>query len=245
MAATEVAPGVHRMGTQFVNWYVLETDDGVVAIDAGFPGYAKTLEDDLRALGRALEDVRAVVVTHGDGDHIGMVDALTARGAAVRLHPGDAELVASPRPKKTEANPLGYVVRYGATRRIFWHGMRSGIFRLPKITDFQPLEDGAEIAGTGLRAIHTPGHTDGHCVIHHADRGVLFAGDELCTRNPLTGREGMQIPARGANIDTAAVVASLDRLEPLAADVVLCGHGEPFNGSPADAVAVARSAGQS
>src|SRR3954453_16872620 len=103
---TEVAPGVHRLGTQFVNWYVLETDDGIVAIDSGFPGYAKTLENDLRALGRSLDDVRAVVLTHGDGDHTG-----------------------------------------------------------------------------------TPGHTHGHCVFHHADRGVLFAGDELCTRNPLTGRE--------------------------------------------------------
>ena len=48
-----------------------------------------------------------------------------------------------------------------------------------------------------------------------------------------------------ANISTASVLTSLDRLEPLAADVVLCGHGDPFNASPADAVAVARSAGQS
>jgi len=88
---TEVAPGVHRLGTQFVNWYVLETDDGIVAIDSGFPGYAKTLEDDLRALGRSLDDVRAIVLTHGDGDHTGMVGALTARGAPVHLHPGDAQ----------------------------------------------------------------------------------------------------------------------------------------------------------
>ena len=48
-----------------------------------------------------------------------------------------------------------------------------------------------------------------------------------------------------ANLSTDAVLASLDRVEPLAADVVLCGHGEPFNASPGDAVAVARSAGVS
>jgi glyoxylase-like metal-dependent hydrolase (beta-lactamase superfamily II) len=242
MAPTEVAPGVHRLGTEFVNWYVLEAADGIVAIDAGLPGYARTLERDLRALGRSLDDVRAVVLTHGDADHTGVVGSLTSRGAPVHLHRDDAELVAKPRPKKTEASLLRYVVRHRAPQRFLWHAIRTGSVRPTTITDFQPLEDGAEIAGTGLRAIHTPGHTHGHCVIHHAGRGVLFAGDELCTRNPLTGREGMQIPARGANIDTAAVLGSLDRVEPLAAHVVLCGHGNPFNASPADAAAMARSA---
>ena len=243
--SSEVAPGVHRLGTEFVNWYVIEVGDGIVAVDAGFPGYAKRLSDELAALGRTFADVRAVVLTHGDSDHTGQVPALTAAGAPVHLHPGDRELVGRPRPKKTEANPLGYLARHGATRRLFWHGAREGALRPPRIESFTPLADGGVVEGTGLRALHTPGHTDGHCVLHLADRGVLFAGDELCTRNPFTGRQGAQVMSRVANIDTGKVLAGLDRLEALEGELVLCGHGDPYRGSPAAAVAEARAAGPS
>lgn len=241
MSASEVATGVHRLGSEFVNWYVVEVDDGIVAVDAGFPGYAKRLTADLAALGRSVDDVRAVVLTHGDSDHTGLVPPLTAAGAAVHLHPGDSDLVANPKPKKTEASPIGYL-RHRACRRFFWHATRQGGLRPPKITEFEALEDGGVVAG--LTVVHTPGHTDGHCVLHLAERGVLFAGDELCTTNPLTGRTGMQLPARGANIDSARVRASLERLENLPGDLVLCGHGEPYRGSPSAAAAEARAARQ-
>ena len=36
-----------------------------------------------------------------------------------------------------------------------------------------------ELSGRRLRAIATPGHTQGHLVFHDADRGLLFAGDHV------------------------------------------------------------------
>ena len=93
MSASEVAPGIHRLGSEFVNWYVVEVDDGIVVVDAGFRGYVKQLPADLAALGHSVDDVRAVVLTHGDSDHTGLVPPLTAAGAAVHLHPGDRDLV--------------------------------------------------------------------------------------------------------------------------------------------------------
>jgi len=47
------------------------------------------------------------------------------------------------------------------------------------------------------------------------------------------------------NQNTEQALGSLDRLEGIAADVVLPGHGEPWKDGMADAVRAARAAGRS
>ena len=50
MSEPEVlADGVVRLGTRFVNWYLVADDDGVTIVDAGVPGYRPQLEPGLRA----------------------------------------------------------------------------------------------------------------------------------------------------------------------------------------------------
>ena len=47
-----------------------------------------------------------------------------------------------------------------------------------------------------------PGHTPGSAVLQLEQRGVLFTGDVIATKNPLTGRPGPQIMPSGLNEDT-------------------------------------------
>jgi glyoxylase-like metal-dependent hydrolase (beta-lactamase superfamily II) len=95
------------------------------------------------------------------------------------------------------------------------------------------------------RVVHTPGHTLGHSALHFERHGALFAGDLLYTRNPLTGRTGPQVGPSVFNVDTERCFESLAAIEGLEAKLVLVGHGEPWRGSPASAVAKAREAGRS
>jgi glyoxylase-like metal-dependent hydrolase (beta-lactamase superfamily II) len=101
--------------------------------------------------------------------------------------------------------------------------------------------DGVELDVPGhLRVTHTPGHTPGHCVILAPEHRVLFAGDQLCTHPWMTGDGTPQLMPRFYNIDNEATRAALERVESLDADVVCVGHGLPFRGTPAEAVASAR-----
>ena len=43
------------------------------------------------------------------------------------------------------------------------------------------------------RVIHAPGHTDGCVALHFEGHQALLVGDVLCSRNPLTGRRGVQV----------------------------------------------------
>jgi glyoxylase-like metal-dependent hydrolase (beta-lactamase superfamily II) len=113
---------------------------------------------------------------------------------------------------------------------------------VPRLEDVTTYADGAELDVPGrLTVVRTPGHSHGHSTLLLADRGVLFAGDALCTRNPLTGQTGPQLMPAAVNASTEQALASLDRLEPIEASITLFGHGEPWTGTPAEAVARARA----
>src|SRR4051794_41977899 len=75
------------MGTEIVNWYLVEEDGRLTAVDAGLPGYADTLEADLAAQGRKLAHIEAVVLTHSDGDHFGLAARMREAGARGLVHP--------------------------------------------------------------------------------------------------------------------------------------------------------------
>ena len=54
----QIASGLHRVGSQIVNSYLIAGRDGVTIIDAGLPGHWKPLQAELAALGKSLGDVR-------------------------------------------------------------------------------------------------------------------------------------------------------------------------------------------
>jgi glyoxylase-like metal-dependent hydrolase (beta-lactamase superfamily II) len=240
--SAEVAPGVHRLGTELVNWYVVEADGELVAVDAGLPGYGDLMVEQLAALGRRPEDVRAVVLTHAHSDHTGVAGRLRDAGARVLIHADDAELAARPRRQKTDGSVLRVLATSGTARRFFWGMARGGGARPAPLPDTETFGEDAELDLPGRpRTIHTPGHTAGHAAIHFPDHDALFVGDLMCTWNFVDGRAGPQTMPRITNVDTERSRQSLSRIEPVAASVVLPGHGDPFTGSPADAAAAARA----
>jgi glyoxylase-like metal-dependent hydrolase (beta-lactamase superfamily II) len=244
-ARANVAPGVHALGSRIVNWYLVEEDGQLTAVDSGLPRFAETLEADLRALGHEVGDVEAVVLTHSDGDHMGMARALQEAGARVLIHADDDESLRKPGPKSGDASPMHLLPLL--VRPAFWRFMgpmaRAGGGKPPKVEGAETFRDGQVLDVPGRpRALHTPGHTNGHSALLFAARGVLFVGDELCTWNPLTGEREPQVMPKPFNVDFERCFESLGALERLDAEVLLPGHGEPWREGAAAAVARAREA---
>jgi glyoxylase-like metal-dependent hydrolase (beta-lactamase superfamily II) len=95
------------------------------------------------------------------------------------------------------------------------------------------------------RVIATPGHTPGHSALHFESKGVLFVGDALCTRNPITGRVGAQVMPAALNVSTDQCFDSLGAIEEVSAQVLLVGHGDPWRDGTAAAIEGARRLGRS
>ena len=240
-----VADRVWRLGDEFINYYALEDGGQLTIVDAGVPGFTETLEAELEAIGFRLEDVSAVVLTHADADHTGVVPALQEASARVLVHADAVEVLRNPGPKGGDARTvrlLRQLWRPSAWQMLIHMGRR-GALKPPHVEGAETYRDNEVLDVPGrLRAIPTPGHAPGHCALLLEDRGVLFAGDALCTLNPATLKRGPQLMPSGFNTSDAQAEASLAAVAESGADVVLVGHGEPWTGGAAAAVERARAA---
>src|SRR4051812_13215663 len=81
---TQVA-GLYRLERGAVNSYVLnDVDSSITVVDTGYPGTVHRVMQLVHDVGRAPRDVRHILITHADLDHIGSLRALVkATGARV------------------------------------------------------------------------------------------------------------------------------------------------------------------
>ncbi len=240
-AVPTVARGVYRFGSSRVNWYAVEADGQFTVVDAGLPGHWDQLTEGLAALGASLSDVGALVLTHGHSDHIGIAERLrTTASVPVYVHEADAAMTRGEAEVPAGLGMLKDLWR-PALLGLLVEMARSGGFSIDDVEQVSTFVDGETLDVPGdPRVIHVPGHSAGSCALWLPDRAVLFCGDALATLDIKTGRRaGPQLMSL-FNADREQARGSLDRLADLGEVTMLPGHGEPWEGAMADAIATAR-----
>lgn len=146
------------LGSFQTNCYILidEKTNQAVVIDPG-----SEPERLIKELNGLKADVKAVLLTHGHGDHIGAVEALRKEtGAPLYVHPLDAAMLGD-----ANCNLSSFTGEALACKESE---------HLVKEDDI--IQVGEEIK---LQVIFTPGHTQGGVCYYAKDQGLLFAGDTL------------------------------------------------------------------
>ena len=191
---------------------IVDEQNGNMLVDAGLPDQAEAIGVALLEGGIGVRDLKRIIFTHQDLDHVGSGAALVRQsGARVLAHPADAPHIdGSLRLLKPSAEMLEQRPQ-----------MREILERLEPVGVDEHLEDGArlEIAG-GIRVIFTPGHTPGHLSLYLERSKVLIAGDALrAERGSLTG------PNPSMTLEMGTALQSLRRLAGLEIDTIVCYHG--------------------
>jgi len=226
-----ITDSVHFAYTDLVNWTLVTDGDGVILIDAGFPGSRDDVVASLRELGFGVDDLRAILLTHAHIDHFGSaIWFAKTHGTPVYCHA--AEVGHSKREYLEQASPLDIGKRIWQPRYAAWSVAitRKGALTHDGIPSTQALTEdvAAGLPGTPM-AIPTPGHTGGHCSF--VVDGVLVSGDALVTGHPLLSRDGPQLLPGLFNHDQDGCVRSLAALGLLDTEVLLPGHGPVWRGS--------------
>lgn len=181
--------GLHKVRGIMSVPHVLVDEHGAVLLDAGFPGDQRSIQHTLKQVGLGARDVRAILVTHGHIDHVGGAAALQAWcGAPVYAHPLDQPHFDGVYRYRGFARVCGALE---CAARVVTR------YRRPKID--VPIADGDELPfWGGLRVVHLPGHTIGHCGFYSAKHDLLFSGDlwvRLMMRTQMSPRIFTDVPA--------------------------------------------------
>lgn len=247
MLMTHVADGIHLLQYANVNCWLLEDQDGLTLIDAGLPRMWRPLGEAIRSLGHRPGDLRALVLTHAHFDHVGIARRLQDRlGLPVHVHPADDRLAAHPYRYAHEHHASLYPIRHPRAIPVLGAMVAAGAARVRGVTHTRPLVAGEVLDVPGRpRVIATPGHTNGHVVLHLPERDAVLTGDALVTLDPYIGRTGPRIIAGAATANSAQALRSLDAIAATSAHHVLPGHGDPWTGGAAEAARIARETGPS
>jgi glyoxylase-like metal-dependent hydrolase (beta-lactamase superfamily II) len=230
-ALSAITDSVHFAHTDLVNWTLVTDGEGVMLIDAGFPGSRDDVLATLRQLGFGIDDLRAILLTHAHIDHFGSaIWFAKTQGTPVYCHA--TEVGHSKREYLEQASPADIAKHLWQPRYLAWSVAisRKGALTRDGIPSAQALtEDVAADLPGKPKAVPTPGHTGGHCSF--VVDGVLVSGDALVTGHPLSPHTGPQLLPRLFNHDQYGCVRSLAALGLLDTEVLLPGHGSVWRGS--------------
>jgi glyoxylase-like metal-dependent hydrolase (beta-lactamase superfamily II) len=173
MAVKRVIKGVHIVPMGKANAFLIEGDDGLTLIDAGYPGKEAAAFGAIRGLGHSPDQLKHLIFTHGHPDHIGSASVIVQEtGARTYMHPLDIPIAESGGPFRPLRAAPGLLRR--GLYKLFYHPDK----RLEPVAINQRLTAGEilPIAG-GIEVIHTPGHCAGQVALLWRPGRMLFAGD--------------------------------------------------------------------
>ena len=205
-----VIDNVYYVGTEGISAWIIRTPKGLILLDVGMPDAAPLVEENIKALGFKLSDVKILLNSHAHIDHAGGLAKLKAdTGAMLIASAGD---------------------RYALEKGVYEGSEDVHLLDFPAGKVDRLIGDGetVELGGVKLTAVLAPGHTKG-CTGYSlpvTDRGVTHQVFFFCSASVAANRLAPNPQYPGIVDDYKRTFAKLKTIK---ADVLLAPHAEQFD----------------
>jgi len=215
----EIADGVYRIFAGRSNLYLLAGDD-LTLVDTGMPGEEKNVIDCVDQIGRSLNELGHILITHAHMDHMGSLAALK-KSSGAKIVGSRVEVDYIKGAKKTWT--MG---REGSAGKLF-----KGVlfFMETFVFDYEPADVDIACHGGeriesfgGIQVLASPGHSPGSMSYYLKDKGILITGDAL------SGSPDLRLPPRFGCADYHQALQSVNKFAELDFELCLFGHGDPL-----------------
>ncbi len=213
---------IHNIGGYVLNNYLLETPEGVIAIDTGYPGGAAAFR---RRITRRwpMTELKYIFLTHHHDDHAGFLkDLLAMCDAQVVLHPLALPLLRAGR--SAEPPGAGY-----SSRPASWFSLIKKDFGFPPVDPGEraifvesEADQPFERLGLPIKVLVLPGHTADSIGLYLTEARQLFCGDAAMNAVISVARHTIWIE------NPVQFGASWDRMLALSPSRVYPSHGAVF-----------------
>ncbi len=181
--------------------YLIKVEE-IILIDTGLPKNGKDILNELKAMDIKPHDIKHILITHDDMDHVGSLALLEkASGAKIWASKEDIPYIMGDLDRHVIKRFLNYIIK------------------LKKPENINPYPKHGLIGD--IKAIYTPGHTVGHTCLLYKD--IMFVGDLFRTNNgEITTGPSF------ANWNTSVLKESIAKIDKYDFKWICPAHGEPI-----------------
>jgi glyoxylase-like metal-dependent hydrolase (beta-lactamase superfamily II) len=198
----KISDQVYALDSTKGNYVYIVLAEEIILIDTGLPKNGKNILNELESMDIKPHDIKHILITHDDMDHVGSL-ALLEKVSGAKIWASKEDI----------PHIMGEINRH-VIKRIMNH-----IVKLKKPENINSYPEDGIISD--IKVIYTPGHTVGHVCLLYKD--IMFVGDLFRTKN------GEIIPGPSfANWNNSILKKSIVKIDEYDFKWICPAHGEPI-----------------
>lgn len=195
-------------------------------VDTGYPGFLPLIESAVQQKGYDIRQLKHIVITHYDDDHIGALADFKEKYPGVTIISSEREAASISGEVKSErlVQAEALLEHMPEEEQEFGQAFVEELKSLRHIPVDQTVRDGEWLLGGACRIIATPGHTSGHISLLFPELDSVITGDAAV-------REGDELTVANPQycLDLERAAQSLHLLKKLKAKHYYCYHSGTFD----------------
>ncbi|MCD8817655.1 MBL fold metallo-hydrolase [Mammaliicoccus sciuri] len=197
-------------------------DEELTLVDTGYPGFMDKIEREIKRLNYNIENLKNIIITHYDDDHIGALKAFKDKYPNIQIISSfvEAKYIGGHAKSERLIQAENLLNEMSEDEKPYGEAFVDVLLELEHVDVDVEVTNGALILNNEVEVIATPGHTSGHISLYIQSVNSVITGDAAV-------KEGETLnvanPEYSMNLEDAE--NSLKKIKDLNAEKYYCFHG--------------------